>query len=85
MIMKREGIRIIETFPIPSFKSLCDMNQTIIHITSNPIVVGSIKELKADRFELPPTLCTKYAATSLPHENVKLEAIYDRSQLNITI
>ena len=52
---------------------------------TNFLFSAKAKELKADRFELPPTLCTKYAATSLPHENVKLEAIYDRSQLNITI
>jgi hypothetical protein len=49
------------------------MNHTITHIISAPIVVGIIKEPKFDKLELPPTFCTKYAATSLPHENVTLE------------
>lgn len=41
------------------------MNHIIAHITKTPIAVGTMKDPKFDRLELPPTLLTKYNAESI--------------------
>lgn len=70
---KSRGINIFEALPIPSFKSLCEIYQTKIHTITIEMVVGIIKLAMSDKFELPPTLFTKYSAESAPQLKLKLD------------
>ena len=84
-MMKSNGIRILETLPIPSSTSLFETNQNNAHRIMLQRKVGNIMELIPLKLEEPPTFAAKNADGSVPHPNVKLFKKYTKSQLKITI
>ena len=53
------GIKTLATFPIPSLRSLCEINHKIIQIKIVAIAVGIRNVHALARLELPPTKSEK--------------------------
>jgi hypothetical protein len=85
IIINNEGIRTLATFPIPSLRSLCEINHKIAQIKIVPIAVGISKVQALARLELPPTKPVKKVVGFAPQENLKLDRKYTISQLMMTI